>query len=110
MGVAGALVISRWSYGLMRDTGRVLLDYNHNVSISSQIMEALGDGEKLSIEDLHVWRVGPGHYSSSISLRTENARNTEYYKSRLCHISDLSHVTIEVNQGNLATTGSSKQP
>jgi len=108
MGVVGALVISRWSYGLMRDTGRVLLDYNHNEAITRQIKEALGDGERVSIEDLHVWRVGPGHYSSSISLRAENVRNTEYYKNCLCHISDLSHVTIEVNQGSLTTTSGLK--
>jgi cation diffusion facilitator family transporter len=104
MGVVGALVISRWSYGLMRDTGRVLLDYNHNEAIIRQIKEALGDGGNVDIEDLHVWRVGPGHYSSSISLRTENVRNTEYYKNCLCHISDLAHVTIEVNQGAITTT------
>jgi len=109
MGVVGALVISRWSYGLMRDTGRVLLDYNPDVLITRQIKEALGDGEKVNIEDLHVWRVGPGHYGSTISLRTEQNHNTEHYKNCLCHIPDLSHVTIEVNQGQLTTTSRFKK-
>lgn len=104
MGVVGALVISRWSYGLMRDTGRVLLDYNHNQAITVQIKEALTDGENVSIEDLHVWRVGPGHYSSTISLRTEKNHHAEYYKNRLCHIPELAHVTIEVNPGDPITT------
>ena len=108
MGVVGALVISRWSYGLMRDTGRVLLDYNHNQAITRQIKEALRDGEKVNIGDLHVWRVGPGHYSSSISLKTEKVHNTGYYKNRLCHIPDLAHVTIEVNQGDIITTNGLK--
>lgn len=76
--------------------------------ITRQIREALGDGEKVDIEDLHVWRVGPGHYSSSISLRTEKDRNNEYYKNRLCHISDLSHVPIEVNRGKITTTSGLK--
>ena len=97
MGVASALVISRWSYGLMRDTGRVLLDYNHNETITRQIRKALEDGGTVKIEDLHVWRVGPGHYSSLISLRSETDRTAEDYKRRLSHIPDLSHVTIEVN-------------
>jgi cation diffusion facilitator family transporter len=109
MGVVGALVISRWSYGLMRDTGRVLLDYNDNVLITRQIKEALRDEEKVNIEDLHVWRVGPGHYSSTISLRTEKNHHTEYYKNRLCHIPDLAHVTIEVNQGDHNTTNGLKE-
>ena len=109
MGVVGALVISRWSYGLMRDTGRVLLDYNNNQVITRQIKEALADGEKVSIEDIHVWRVGPGHYSSIISLRTEKKRSPEYYKNRLCHISDLSHVTIEVNPNGSTITSSREE-
>ena len=109
MGVVGALVISRWSYGLMRDTGRVLLDYNNNQVITRQIKEALADGEKVSIEDFHVWRVGPGHYSSIISLRTEKKRSPEYYKNLLCHISDLSHVTIEVNPDDSTITSSREE-
>jgi Co/Zn/Cd efflux system component len=108
MGVVGALVISRWSYGLMRDTGRVLLDYNHNQAITRQIKEALRDGEKVNIEGLHVWRVEPGHYSSTISLRAEKNHHTEYYKNRLCHIPDLAHVTIEVNQGDHIITNGLK--
>jgi cation diffusion facilitator family transporter len=98
MGVVGALVISRWSYGLMRDTGRILLDYNHNEAIIQQIKEALEEEDKVLIEDLHVWRVGPGHYSTTVSLRSEEERSTEYFKKRLCRIPDLSHATIEVNR------------
>jgi cation diffusion facilitator family transporter len=106
MGVMGALVISRWSYGLMRDTGGVLLDYNHNQAINGQIKEALTDGENVSIEDLHVWRLGPGHYSSIISLRTEKNHPPEYFRNRLCHIPALAHVTIEVNSGDpIPTSG-----
>lgn len=105
MGVASALVISRWSYGLMRDTGRILLDYNHNEAIAGQIKAALQDEEKVLIEDLHVWRVGPGHYSCAISLRSEKNSSTEDFKNRLRHIPDLSHVTIEVNNGPLSQDG-----
>lgn len=98
MGVAGAVVISRWSYGLLRDTGRILLDYNQDALIGRQIRDALDNGGKACIEDLHVWRLGPGHYGSVISIRTEDHCRPEEFKNRLCHIRHLSHVTVEVNR------------
>ncbi len=55
MGIVGAVVISRWSYGLMRDTGGVLLDYNHNDRISKQIKKVLEGENAVLIEDLHIW-------------------------------------------------------
>lgn len=97
MGVAGALVISRWSTGLMRDTGRILLDYNQNESVGRQIRDALDNEGVACIEDLHVWRLGPGHFGSIISVRAENRCTPEELKHRLRHIRHLSHVTVEVN-------------
>ena len=97
MGVVSALVISRWSYGLMRDTGGVLLDYNQNDRITGQIKQALEDEDSARIDDLHVWRMGPGHYGCIIALTTKGRQKISDLKKRLCDIPDLSHVTIEVN-------------
>jgi len=97
MGVVSALVISRWSYGLMRDTGGVLLDYNLNDRITGQIRQALEDEDNARIEDLHVWRLGPGHYACIISLKAKGRDRISDIKKRLDDIPDLSHVTIEVN-------------
>jgi cation diffusion facilitator family transporter len=97
MGVVSALVISRWSYGLMRDTGGVLLDYNQNDRISGQIKQALADEANTRIEDLHVWRMGPRHYGCIIALKTKGRQRISDIKHRLGGIPDLSHVTIELN-------------
>lgn len=97
MGVVGAVVISRWSYGLMRETGRILLDYSQNEAMERQIREALGDGGRTCIDDFHLWRLGPGHYSSIISLKSEKRCSPDEFKNRLRHIPQLSHVTVEVN-------------
>ncbi|MDH3390799.1 MAG: CDF family Co(II)/Ni(II) efflux transporter DmeF, partial [Desulfobulbaceae bacterium] len=46
MGLVGALVITRWSYGLLRDTSRILLDREVNSELSAKIrsiIEADGD-------------------------------------------------------------------
>lgn len=95
-GVVGALVIANWSYGLIRDTGAILLDMNRDGRMTvrvRQIIEGAGD----RVLDLHVWRVGPGHLSVIISVVTNSERRPDYYRSALAHIEGLSHLTVEVN-------------
>lgn len=95
MGVVGALVIARWSWGLIRDAGTVLLDATpQSGRMRRDIEQALdaGDGE---IADLHVWQVGPGHYAAIVSLVTRDPRDSAFYKAKLAHIAGLSHLTVE---------------
>lgn len=96
MGVVGAQVIARWSWGLIRDTGGVLLDtVPHREDIRSEIREAIErDGDRIT--DLHVWQVGPGHYAAIVALASRNPREPAHYRSRLRHVHELSHVTVEV--------------
>jgi len=96
MGVVGALVIARWSWGLIRDTGGVLLDYVPAAErLPDEIRDAIEtDGD--TITDLHVWQLGPGHHGAIVALRSANPRGPEAYKAKLAHIDELSHVTVEV--------------
>ncbi|WP_432258049.1 CDF family Co(II)/Ni(II) efflux transporter DmeF [Cupriavidus sp. TMH.W2] len=95
-GVVGALVIANWSYGLIRDTGGILVDINPDQRMAGKVKAAIeADGDKLV--DLHVWRVGPGHLSAVVSVATnEPQRGPQYYHSRLRQFKSLSHVTVEV--------------
>lgn len=96
MGVVGALVIARWSWGLIRDSGRVLLDYvPSSEDLPAEIREAMtkpGD----EITDLHVWQVGPGHHAAIVAVKSAEPQPPESYRARLSHIHELSHVTVEV--------------
>lgn len=97
MGIAGAFLISRWSYGLMREAGGVLLDRTaegHLVRSISRVLEAI---EGVRIVDLHVWRLGPGHHSAIVSIAAAGNEKPDFFKKRLCEVKGLSHVTIEVN-------------
>ena len=59
-GIIGACVIASWSYGLIRDTGAILLDMNPDRSMANKLRQAVeSEGDKLA--DLHLWRLGPGH-------------------------------------------------
>ncbi len=97
MGLVGAAVITRWAYGLARDTGHVLIDCAPDDRIRSTIRRAIEDDADNRIADLHVWCVGPHHYSVAISVVTHQPRAPEHYKNLLGHIPHLAHVLVEVN-------------
>jgi cation diffusion facilitator family transporter len=95
MGIVGALVIANWAYGLIRDTGGVLLDMNPDKAMAEELRRTIeSDGDRLA--DLHVWRLGPGHLGAIVSVLTAKPRDAEFYRSRLSRFRMLSHVTIEV--------------
>ena len=98
MGVVGALVIARWSWGLVRDAGSVLLDAPaQGQQVREEIRHALAPtGDR--IEDLHVWQVGPGHYSAIVTIVTDRPKPPATYKAKLAELRQLSHVTVEVDQ------------
>jgi len=96
IGIVGALVVARWSFGLLRDTARVLLDFTPRRGLPQAIRATLEDnGAKVT--DLHVWQVGPGHHAAVVALRTAEPQAPDVYKHQLEHIAGLSHVTVEVN-------------
>jgi cation diffusion facilitator family transporter len=94
-GIIGATVIASWSYGLIRDTGAILLDMNPDRSMADRMRETIEtDGDRLT--DLHLWRLGPGHLGAILSVATQQPRGPEYYQSLLRRFRSLSHVTIQV--------------
>ena len=101
-GVIGALVIANWSYGLMRDTGAILLDMSPDRRMAENVRHAIEDrGDQ--VVDLHVWRVGPGHMSAVVSVATgEPQRDSRFYHAALKGFKGLSHVTVEVQPSHAA--------
>ena len=97
MGVVGALVIARWSWGLIRDSGRVLVDYSTLAQeIAQEIRDAIqGTGDQIA--DLHVWQLGPGHYGAIVSITSKNPQPLSLYREKLAHVHEVSHLTLEVS-------------
>ena len=95
-GIFGACVISSWAYGLIRDTGSILLDMNPDPKTADAVRAILErDGDRLV--DLHLWRLGPGHLGAIVSIETSNpTRSVGYYRGCLSGMRSLSHVTFEV--------------
>ncbi|MFH2046734.1 MAG: CDF family Co(II)/Ni(II) efflux transporter DmeF [Pseudomonadota bacterium] len=98
MGIVGALVITRWSYSLLKETGPILLDKNIEEKQRAEIKTKVESDSDNQISDLHLWKVGPNDYAVVISLVTHFPKSVEHYKGLLKNIHNLSHITIEVNQ------------
>lgn len=97
-GIVGACVIASWSFGLIRDTGAILLDMTPDKRMAEKVRQIV-EGEGDQIADLHLWRLGPGHLGAIVSVITRQARGPAYYRARLAAFPSLSHLTIEVQQG-----------
>jgi cation diffusion facilitator family transporter len=97
MGIVGALIISRWSYGLLRDSSKVLLDGEARAGITASIRQTLESEGDNRVSDLHVWRVGAHDFAAIITLLTHDPRPPDHYKSLLSRYQELSHVTVEVH-------------
>jgi cation diffusion facilitator family transporter len=97
IGIVGAAVIARWSYGLIRSSGAVLLDTVPDPALAAAIRSRLEVGDD-QLGDLHLWRLGPGHAGVIASIVSDRPQEPDAYKRRLAGIAGLSHVTIEVHR------------
>lgn len=96
MGILGALVIARWSWGLARSAALVLLDAVPDAELVEQIRNRIEvEGDRVC--DLHLWRLGPGHLAAIVAVVSDRPKPPEAYKARLDGLVGLSHVTVEVH-------------
>lgn len=94
MGLVGAAVILRWSFTLMGQTARVLLD-SADPSLIKRIRERL-ERDGACVSDLHVWRLGPGHSAVVATVVCPSGNKPDHFKEKLSEVPTLSHVTVEV--------------
>ena len=104
-GIVGACVIASWSFGLIRDTGAILLDMNPDRRMADSLRRSIEcEGDQLL--DLHLWRLGPGHLGAIVSVATAKQREEQYYRAKVARFRSLSHLTIEVRHIGPAAVGS----
>jgi cation diffusion facilitator family transporter len=95
VGLIGAAVIANWSYTLIRDTAKVLLDMNPDQELTAALRQKIErDGDKLT--DLHLWRLGPGHLGAILSVETDSERGIDFYRAAAERVAHFSHLTIEI--------------
>jgi len=98
MGIAGAVLIVVWSWGLIRSAARVLLDVQGPSEVRETIRRAIESEGDNRISDLHVWSVGPGIYAAEIAVVSGNPLESDRYFALLPRCLGLVHVTVETRR------------
>jgi cation diffusion facilitator family transporter len=97
MGLVGAALVSVWAWGLLRDSGKILLDAEMDAPVVAEVREVIERcAVPATITDLHVWRVGREKYAVMVSLTTPSREDAEYFRRALRVHEELVHVTVEV--------------
>ena len=76
-GVVGAAVIASWSYGLIRDTGAILLDMVPDRALEERLRQSV-EREGDDIVDLHLWRLGPRHLRALVAIEARSDRPADF--------------------------------
>ena len=97
MGVVGAILVARWSLGLVRSTSQILLDRKAPEELCEAVRECIESDGDDRIVDLHVWSVGPNIYSAIVALVTHDPKPPNHYKALIPKKHNIVHVTIEVH-------------
>lgn len=105
MGIVGAILVARWSLGLLRSSSAVLLDRRGPQNIRRAIRQSIEADEDSKITDLHLWSIGPNIYAVVIAVVGHEPATAEDYKQRLPKNLGLAHVSIEVHRGAVVFDG-----
>ncbi|MDP9617183.1 UNVERIFIED_ORG: cation diffusion facilitator family transporter [Stenotrophomonas maltophilia] len=100
MGLVGAVLVTVWAMGLLRDSGRILLDAQMDAPVVAEVREMIEQGPwPARLADLHVWQVGRGKYAVSASVVTSDAGlDADTVRNALAIHEELVHVTVEIHR------------
>ena len=99
MGIIGAGVIGRWSYGLIKESSDVLLDKSVDQKLVTKAVEAVNDGSETIVRDIHVWHIAASHQAAILSVAAKKPLVIEAYTQILKnHLPKLAHTSVEVQK------------
>lgn len=93
MGVVGAVLVARWSVGLLRSSSETLLDVQADAKRVARLRETLADADARLL-DTHLWSIGPGLYAAALVVEADGP--AERLHAALPQDIGLVHATIEV--------------
>jgi cation diffusion facilitator family transporter len=98
MGLVGTVLVGQWAVGMLRGTGRALLDAEMDAPVVAEIRAVVADlPGPPAVHDLHVWRVGSGKYACVLCLESTSGLTADRVRAGLARHDELVHVTVEIN-------------
>jgi cation diffusion facilitator family transporter len=96
MGLVGAGLVARWSFGLLKATSAVLLDRSAPEEARQAVKDAIERVDGNRVADLHLWCIGLNLYAVVLTVVTPRPRAPEHYKALLPADLQIVHATVEV--------------
>ncbi|UCD00078.1 MAG: CDF family Co(II)/Ni(II) efflux transporter DmeF [Phycisphaerales bacterium] len=96
MGIVGAVVITKWAHGLLKETSGILLDNSVEEQTLREIVKGIEADRDNRVSDIHIWKVGQNDHAGMISIVTHYPQATDHYKQLVSNVRELAHLTVEV--------------
>lgn len=98
MGIVGAILVARWSWGLLRSTSRVLLDRQGPEDLRRKVTEQIeADGDS-RVAELHIWSIGPRIWAAEMVVVAHRPGAPDEYRKRIPEKLGIAHAAIEVHR------------
>lgn len=97
MGIVGAVLIIRWSIGLLRESSMVLLDKQLPDSLLMKLRDTIESTSDDRISDLHIWRIGPGINAAEFVIHSTNPKTPNEYRESIPLDLRIVHAAIEIH-------------
>lgn len=94
--LVASVVILRWAWQLLRQTGSILLDTEGPHELRQQARKQLESVQGTQVKDLHLWSVGQGSWTLMASVVTHEPLSPDVYKAKLAGMESLHHPIVEV--------------
>ena len=96
MGIVGSVLVTIWAVGLLRESGKVLLDAEMDGPLPDRVRRTIHvHAPEANVHDLHVWRLGRAHYACVLSVSGTDV-SVATIKEWLSTVNGLEHVTVEI--------------
>jgi cation diffusion facilitator family transporter len=102
MGIIGAILVSRWSFGLLHSTSDILLDRQGPKDTRQKIKESIEEDKDSRVTDMHLWSIGPNIYAVIVAVVAYGPATPEEYKSRVPKDLGIRHISIEIHKRDAA--------
>ena len=97
MGIIGSILVFIWAIGIVKQSGKILLDAGMDEPIVEEVIEVINSlKQNITIEDLHIFRVGKGKFSCILTLNSNSNIDINHIKKELSIHNELVHIIIEL--------------
>ena len=98
MGIVGAALVANWSIGLIRQSSRVLLDWQADKDTITALRAAIERSTTDRVTDLHLWSIGHGIFSAQMTVVSNDPKPPSHYKGLEPASLKVVHMSVEVHR------------